>query len=508
MRRRPARALLAALAGILALPAAGQAHVGSPDVFFEGHAGPYRLLVQIQPPDVVPGTARIRVRTEDGVRRVAFRPLYFQTGREGAPRPEEGVRAAGDERLFTGQLWLMEFGSSSVELEVDGGQGRGRVVVPVPALATARRGMDRGLGALLAALGLLLVGGAVAIVRAGAVDAVSPMDAAPDVAQRRRARKVVLVTSAVVALALVLGQRWWRAVDRQYLRHMYRPARLTAAVRPGDVLSLAVDDSGWMERRSGDYVLDHGKLMHLFLVRDDGGSGAQPQSGVSPRGPSTGIHFRREPPEDAFAHLHPVPSGADSFETALPALPEGRYRLFADVVREDGLAETLTAEAVLRPSRAGERTGPVDADDSWRTGSVAPGPSQSLEDGSTMTWDTAVAPLSSGTLTALRFNVTAADGSPAVLSPYMGMLGHAAILRDDGSVFVHVHPVGTVSMAAQAAFARRMGEEAAMDHGAHGGASGTVSFPYSFPRPGRYRLWVQVKREGRVLTGVFDANVT
>lgn len=481
MRRRPARAPLAALAGLLALPAAGRAHIGSPDVFFEGHAGPYRLLVQIQPPDVVPGTALIRVRTEDGVRRVAFRPLYFQTGREGAPRPEEGVRAAGDERLFTGQLWLMEFGSSSVELEVDGEKGRGRVVVPVPALATARRGMDRGLGALLAALGLLLVGGAIAIVRAGAVDAVSPVDAAPDVAQRRRARKVVLVTSAVVALGLVLGQRWWRAVDRQYLRHMYRPARLTAAVRPGDVLSLAVDDSGWMERRSGDYVLDHGKLMHLFLVRD-------------------GL--------DAFAHLHPVPSGADSFETALPALPEGRYRLFADVVREDGLAETLTAEAVLRPSRAGERTGPVDADDSWHTGSIAAGPSPSLADGSTMTWDTANAPLSSGTLTALRFHVTAPDGSPAVLSPYMGMLGHAAILRDDGSVFVHVHPVGTVSMAAQDAFARRMGEETVLHHGAHAGSSGTVSFPYSFPRPGRYRLWVQVKRGGRVLTGVFDANVT
>jgi hypothetical protein len=30
----------------------------------------------------------------------------------------------------------------------------------------------------------------------------------------------------------------------------------------------------------------------------DGGSGAQPRSGVSPRGPSEGIHSRREPPDD------------------------------------------------------------------------------------------------------------------------------------------------------------------------------------------------------------------
>ena len=34
-----------------------------------------------------------------------------------------------------------------------------------------------------------------------------------------------------------------------------------------------------------------------------------------------------------------------------------------------------------------------------------------------------------------------------------------------------------------------------------------VSFPYAFPKPGRYRLWVQVKRQHRILTGVFDAEV-
>jgi hypothetical protein len=36
---------------------------------------------------------------------------------------------------------------------------------------------------------------------------------------------------------------------------------------------------------------------------------------------------------------------------------------------------------------------------------------------------------------------------------------------------------------------------------------GRISFPYEFPKPGHYRMWVQVKPAKRVLTGVFDVDV-
>jgi hypothetical protein len=37
--------------------------------------------------------------------------------------------------------------------------------------------------------------------------------------------------------------------------------------------------------------------------------------------------------------------------------------------------------------------------------------------------------------------------------------------------------------------------------------SGEVSFPYAFPVAGKYRIFVQMKRQGRIQTGAFDVNV-
>jgi hypothetical protein len=35
----------------------------------------------------------------------------------------------------------------------------------------------------------------------------------------------------------------------------------------------------------------------------------------------------------------------------------------------------------------------------------------------------------------------------------------------------------------------------------------TVEFPYGFPTPGRYRVFIQMKHANTVETGVFDADV-
>ena len=485
---RPAAVLCALLAGWVLL----SAHVGSPNIFFDGSAGPYPVRVVIRPPGVVPGQAEITVRAlADGVTGVSVQPVRWNLGVEGAPRPDAARPVEGHDGMWTAQLWFMEFGSYSVRVIVDGVEGEHIVIVPVPAMATQRLGMPVPLAVVLAGLGLLLLVGALTIVGAGVREAVLPPGAVPDAARVRRAWIARAVALPVLALALFGGSRWWDAENTAYLTNMYEPLQITSDVSTdsaGPALTLRITDPAWSEGRWSPFVPDHGKLMHMFLVRDDLG---------------------------AFAHVHPVRIDSSAFRQPMPPLPPGSYRLYADVVHESGFTQTLTdVVTVAEPLADAEG---LDPDDSWLTdmppadaGGVA------LADGSRMVWERPASPLIAGQELELRFTIDAPDGSPAHLEPYMGMLGHAAVTRDDGAVFVHLHPMGTVSMAAHQLFEQRArgdtvrdarGELVLRAGPAHAAHAAGVTFPYEFPQAGRYRIWVQVKRSGRVLTGVFDAEV-
>ena len=111
-----------------------------------------------------------------------------------------------------------------------------------------------------------------------------------------------------------------------------------------------------------------------------------------------------------------------------------------------------------------------------------------------------------GMTSTIAVGIESEYGKPAEdMELYMGMLGHAAFVRSDRSVFAHVHPSGSVPMAALALTQPENPHAGHMTM--HSELPAEVSFPYGFPKPGRYRIYVQVKRGGDILTGVFDTRV-
>ena len=492
-------------AGVAFLYLLASAHVGSPDTWFEGAAGPYQLTVQIEPAGVVPGVARVYVRaTGDPPEQVTVQANKFDaTG--GAPPPEPASPVEGDPGLFLGKLWIMSGGSNSVTVNVSGSKGSGKVVVPVVVVAYSRLKLDKPMGAGLAAMGIFLFAGLVTIVGAAVREGSLVPGEAPPESKRRRARNAMALTAIAGIAILAGGWRWWNSEDRNYERNMYRPLASSASVVEAggrSMIQVAIQDSqwihrndtAWLRRRNGPswspLIEDHGKIMHLFMIRDD---------------------------MTAFAHLHPETRDSVTFPAPLPPLPAGRYRVFADIVHESGFTHTLLDTVDVKAS--GDTTAVGNPDDSWFAGAAANGTVTALHGGVTVEWEKGTAPFVAGRPASLRFTAKNADGSPATLEPYMGMPAHAVVQRDDGAVFVHLHPMGTISMASQMAFEMRkpgdsirgtLGKRLSAEMSSMQRAAptvGTVSFPYAFPAAGRYRVWVQTKMSGRVTTAAFDAEV-
>jgi hypothetical protein len=195
------------------------------------------------------------------------------------------------------------------------------------------------------------------------------------------------------------------------------------------------------------------------------------------------------------------------------------------VTYESGFADTWTASVDLPQPLEGTAAG-LDADDSWIATGELRLPSErrvSIASGLMVEWipDGELAQERDATL---QFVVRDESGNVIAPEPYMGMAAHLILRRDDGSVFTHLHPSGSFSMAAQQLFELRAEGKAPLDVAsskkdpicklppldaswARTHASHVISFPYAFPKAGRYRLWLQTKVRGEVRTAVFDTEV-
>ena len=458
------------------------AHVGTSAVFVQGAAGPYAVYVTVTPPAVVPGEAQVSVVCDAGdVRSIAVQANVLG-GSATQYMPEAVALTPGPagSHEFHGTAWIMTQGSWQVKVTVAGGRGSGAIAVPLDASPTRVMRMSRPFGALLIMLGAVLIAGMAAIV--GALARQAGVEPGVQVAPKS-GWKAALGTVAACGVLLLFGNHLWRQEIARYSTNIYQPLGMQASVANGvmrlHLASPTAAQEAFSLRRLDDLTLDHNHLMHLYAVR--------------------------RPAMDEVFHLHPEQGSAGEFSLALPTMPAGDYRLFADVVHADGFPETAVATVHLD----GERGKPLTGDDAGG-GLPAFGDANTdlvLADGFRYRF---AVESPQGTAAELRANVpvllrfTLLDGAgrpPRDMTAYMGMAGHLAVIREDGSVFAHLHPNGSAAMAAY-----MLANDAAMPGMAANGGN-VAAFPFGFPRAGRYRLVVQMKHGETVETGAVDVVV-
>ena len=479
------------------------AHVGSPDVYYEGDAGPYHLFVTVRLPQVIPGVAEIQVRcASKDVQTIQVVPMRLTgPGSNLPPIPDVAQRSKDDPQFFVSSLWLMEFGALQVRIQAEGTKGKAELAVPVPAFARQSLPMNRSMRGLLAVSMLFLALTLVLI--AGAIVRESSLAPGESPSRSNKVRAIIVMAGAVVvsAVVLYLGKAWWNVEAAHYEDDVnsLKPPKAQITLQDGDRLvirpqgRLAVpivgaDGQFAREVKIADVIPDHGHLMHLFLL-----------------GPAM----------DRMWHLHPDRVEGGAFAEKLPTMPAGRYQVFADIVDKNGFPWTLVGEVdLLQISGAG----PAGDDSAW-TGKGLKQPVSDttvvqLADGGRMVWERSAGPLKTNVGASFKFRVEDKNGAPLHdLQPYMGMAAHAEIVCSDLSVFAHIHPAGSVSMAAldlaQAGLMSHPGMDSsmAMQMASDRPLPPEFSFPYGFPHPGDYRIFVQIKRAGQVETAAFDAHV-
>jgi hypothetical protein len=238
-------------------------------------------------------------------------------------------------------------------------------------------------------------------------------------------------------------------------------AALTAGQRSPVDLRLVDGGTG---RAVDDLVVHHDALVHLVVI----GPGGQ------------------------FAHLHPVRTAPGEFRVWFRAASGGEHRVYAELERRGGgvqLAAT-TVPAVGPGVAEPVAAGPGDRDVGGMTARITAGDGRADGGGPGRVGE--ASGLVAGEPSVLAAEFTDGDGPVRDLQPWLGMVGHLITAGPTGTVG-HVH-----AMVAPAA--------AVPDETVAAGGP-RVEFVYTFPTPGRHRLWFQVERDYQVVTVPVEVDV-
>lgn len=182
-----------------------------------------------------------------------------------------------------------------------------------------------------------------------------------------------------------------------------------------------------------------------------------------------------------YHHEHPRPDDppGDYTFTFTPRKP-GKYRVFADIVPR----ESNVQEYAICDLPAATPTG----DPIQKTGSATASAADTLA--FSLIWNTGGLPLRAKQPVNAIITITSADGKPFTqLEPVMGAYSHLVAFHEDHQTVLHIHPTGAEPQKPED----------------RGGPKFSVRF--WAPKPGFYRLYIQVQINGKQIFAPFALNV-
>ena len=203
------------------------------------------------------------------------------------------------------------------------------------------------------------------------------------------------------------------------------------------------------------FATTHTKLMHLIVARKD-------------------LAY--------FQHVHPEFDASTGVFTlkdlTLPA--DGEYRIFADFAAAGGQMDSMGMPLTTTLSE----DVPVGNLANYKPQSIGTEEKTKTFDGLHVTLNTHGTP-TSGAESMLMFSLSQ-NGKPVTnLQPYLGALGHAVVLREGNLDFIHAHPSEDVNAT----------------------QTGNVDFMVDFPEAGKYKVFTQFQKDGKVITTNFVVTV-
>ncbi|WP_206795454.1 hypothetical protein [Amycolatopsis sp. MtRt-6] len=285
-----------------------------------------------------------------------------------------------------------------------------------------------------------------------------------DPASVAAARQAAGISAALPATSPELAPSYANAATRT------DPA-VPSAGQPFD-LRLSLYD-GATGRVLDDLRPQHAALIHLAAVSDD---------------------------RATFAHVHPARVGPGEYLVRLTLPHAGAYTVYSELQRDGSGTQLITTRLAVSPEAPGQAE--AEPDPAVVT-SVAPAPGFGRREADGLTFSLAPSqPPAAGTPITVTADVSDATGPVRDLQPWLDMAAHLLLLGpgDSGTaVFGHVHEFD--SMSAMANSAALPPDETVANIGPK------LRFVFSFPRPGRYWLWLQTQRGYRVHTVPFQVEV-